>query len=243
MGSVREPLEFVVLEKSLSDYDKSLEALEQERIRLELIIKRMNKEWAIRGSGIGWMENANSTSTTRSRITQSNTILGAPLLQSERHHNTASDSSPMVPAASSSTFSRFPRDPPTNSPCNSGSWLPPTPHDLSLFHLAPSILSVHSADTLSLLPTTRGLCCTSPQLSRSLSAPIPTAHTPKEVSPAHLPSAESIPDQATQSFTGLSNTPWRDEIHRSHFVSSLPPTPGESMFRGNWMNYDYGNPT
>ncbi|GAB5593880.1 hypothetical protein Unana1_08780 [Umbelopsis nana] len=43
------------MEKTLSDYDKSLEALDKEKERLETVMRRMGEEWAESGAGIGWM--------------------------------------------------------------------------------------------------------------------------------------------------------------------------------------------
>lgn len=36
------------MEKSLSDYDESLEALERQREELELVMQKMGQEWEIR---------------------------------------------------------------------------------------------------------------------------------------------------------------------------------------------------
>ncbi|KAG2171955.1 hypothetical protein INT43_001431 [Umbelopsis isabellina] len=43
------------MEKSLDDYDKSLEALDKEKEKLEMLMRRMGQEWAESGAGIGWM--------------------------------------------------------------------------------------------------------------------------------------------------------------------------------------------
>ncbi|KAL1928815.1 hypothetical protein VTP01DRAFT_2601 [Rhizomucor pusillus] len=60
------------MEKSLSDYDESLEALERQREELELVMQKMGQEWEISGAGIGWL-NASShlagTGTTTSQAT------------------------------------------------------------------------------------------------------------------------------------------------------------------------------
>ncbi|RUS34162.1 hypothetical protein BC938DRAFT_482213 [Jimgerdemannia flammicorona] len=45
------------MEKYMIEYDESMEALEKERIRLELIVERMDREWAVSGAGVGWMDN------------------------------------------------------------------------------------------------------------------------------------------------------------------------------------------
>ncbi|KAG2224712.1 hypothetical protein INT45_009027 [Circinella minor] len=44
------------MEKSLSDYDQSLEALEKQRKELELVMKQMGQEWEASGAGIGWLD-------------------------------------------------------------------------------------------------------------------------------------------------------------------------------------------
>ncbi|KAI9493401.1 hypothetical protein BDB00DRAFT_928933 [Zychaea mexicana] len=44
------------MEKSLLDYDQSLEALERQRKELELVYKKMGQEWEASGAGIGWLE-------------------------------------------------------------------------------------------------------------------------------------------------------------------------------------------
>ncbi|KAI9272733.1 hypothetical protein BDA99DRAFT_499070 [Phascolomyces articulosus] len=44
------------MEKSLSDYDQSLEALEKQRKELELVMKKMGQEWEASGAGIGWLD-------------------------------------------------------------------------------------------------------------------------------------------------------------------------------------------
>ncbi|KAI9285748.1 hypothetical protein BC943DRAFT_322947 [Umbelopsis sp. AD052] len=43
------------MEKTLSDYDKSLDALDKEKERLENVMRLMGEEWAESGAGIGWM--------------------------------------------------------------------------------------------------------------------------------------------------------------------------------------------
>ncbi|KAJ2955180.1 hypothetical protein NQZ79_g8782 [Umbelopsis isabellina] len=43
------------MEKSLDDYDKSLQALDKEKEKLEILMRRMGQEWAESGAGIGWM--------------------------------------------------------------------------------------------------------------------------------------------------------------------------------------------
>ncbi|KAI9312398.1 hypothetical protein BX666DRAFT_2031136 [Dichotomocladium elegans] len=43
------------MDKSLFDYEQSLEALERQREELELVMQRMGKEWEESGPGIGWL--------------------------------------------------------------------------------------------------------------------------------------------------------------------------------------------
>ncbi|ORY91916.1 hypothetical protein BCR43DRAFT_527235 [Syncephalastrum racemosum] len=43
------------MEKSLSDYDQSLEELERQREHLEQVMKKMGQEWEESGAGIGWL--------------------------------------------------------------------------------------------------------------------------------------------------------------------------------------------
>ncbi|KAI8142387.1 hypothetical protein BJV82DRAFT_495127, partial [Fennellomyces sp. T-0311] len=43
------------MDKTLSDYDQSLEELERQREHLELVMKKMGQEWEESGAGIGWM--------------------------------------------------------------------------------------------------------------------------------------------------------------------------------------------
>ncbi|KAI8137373.1 hypothetical protein BJV82DRAFT_490845, partial [Fennellomyces sp. T-0311] len=53
------------MEKSLLDYDQSLEALEKQREELELVMQKMGQEWEASGAGIGWLEASSSTDDTR----------------------------------------------------------------------------------------------------------------------------------------------------------------------------------
>ncbi|KAI7865917.1 hypothetical protein BDF14DRAFT_1996808 [Spinellus fusiger] len=43
------------MDRSLIEYDQSLEKLERQREQLESIMKRMGKEWEKSGAGIGWL--------------------------------------------------------------------------------------------------------------------------------------------------------------------------------------------
>ncbi|OAD76945.1 hypothetical protein PHYBLDRAFT_180249 [Phycomyces blakesleeanus NRRL 1555(-)] len=43
------------MERSLMDYDNSLEELERQREQLEIVMKRMGEEWEESGAGIGWL--------------------------------------------------------------------------------------------------------------------------------------------------------------------------------------------
>ncbi|KAH8555128.1 hypothetical protein BGW37DRAFT_404045, partial [Umbelopsis sp. PMI_123] len=79
------------MEKTLSDYDKSLEALDKEKERLENVMRLMGEEWAESGAGIGWMgsldEEQKPTSTTElaintSDVVNSNQIDGSEYLTS-----------------------------------------------------------------------------------------------------------------------------------------------------------------
>ncbi|KAI7876119.1 hypothetical protein K492DRAFT_239937 [Lichtheimia hyalospora FSU 10163] len=43
------------MEKSLLDYDQSLEELNRQKQKLEIVMKRMGEEWAESGAGVGWL--------------------------------------------------------------------------------------------------------------------------------------------------------------------------------------------
>ncbi|CDH56435.1 predicted protein [Lichtheimia corymbifera JMRC:FSU:9682] len=49
------------MEKSLSDYDQSLEELERQREELELVMKKMGQEWEESGAGIAWLGSVDLT--------------------------------------------------------------------------------------------------------------------------------------------------------------------------------------
>ncbi|KAI7878197.1 hypothetical protein K492DRAFT_149781 [Lichtheimia hyalospora FSU 10163] len=57
------------MEKTLMDYDQSLEALEKQREELELVMQRMGKEWEESGAGIGWLGALNLPSSRESSST------------------------------------------------------------------------------------------------------------------------------------------------------------------------------
>ncbi|KAI7847187.1 hypothetical protein BDC45DRAFT_542146 [Circinella umbellata] len=52
------------MDKTLSDYDQSLEELERQREHLELVMKTMGQEWEESGAGIGWMQLQQTTSNS-----------------------------------------------------------------------------------------------------------------------------------------------------------------------------------
>ncbi|KAJ8659993.1 hypothetical protein O0I10_004220 [Lichtheimia ornata] len=45
------------MEKSLLDYDQSLEELKRQKQHLQLVMQKMGEEWAESGAGVGWLDN------------------------------------------------------------------------------------------------------------------------------------------------------------------------------------------
>ncbi|CDH49186.1 predicted protein [Lichtheimia corymbifera JMRC:FSU:9682] len=45
------------MEKSLLDYDQSLEELNRQKQHLQLVMQKMGEEWAESGAGVGWLDN------------------------------------------------------------------------------------------------------------------------------------------------------------------------------------------
>jgi hypothetical protein len=67
------------MEKSLSDYDQSLEELEKQREQLELVMQKMGTEWEQSGAGIGWMGVLDSVAAATTNITTSPNSITSPL--------------------------------------------------------------------------------------------------------------------------------------------------------------------
>ncbi|KAG0167265.1 hypothetical protein DFQ28_004557 [Apophysomyces sp. BC1034] len=49
------------MEKSLSDYDRTLEELDRQREQLERVVQKMGQEWEESGAGIGWLGSLHET--------------------------------------------------------------------------------------------------------------------------------------------------------------------------------------
>ncbi|KAI9006567.1 hypothetical protein CLU79DRAFT_840815 [Phycomyces nitens] len=52
------------MERSLMDYDNSLEELDRQKKQLEIVMKRMGEEWEESGAGIGWLGSLKDTKET-----------------------------------------------------------------------------------------------------------------------------------------------------------------------------------
>ncbi|KAF7732854.1 hypothetical protein EC973_000130 [Apophysomyces ossiformis] len=68
------------MEKSLSDYDRTLEELDRQREKLQRVVQKMGQEWEESGAGIGWLGSLHETKINPSLLSSpssSNDYLGA----------------------------------------------------------------------------------------------------------------------------------------------------------------------